>query len=106
MFTEVAAHGGGSPSSDLSFHNSQCVRFFITQALGIMLEDGVQEVATRLGILGKEKTKWWMKAVGWVWLMVFLGWSTPALMYPAARLNTGKGKDVLLPFSVIQALKG
>ena len=48
MFTEVAAHGGGGFSSDLSFRDSQCVRFFITQVLGIMLEDGVQEVAKRL----------------------------------------------------------
>lgn len=89
-----------------------------------MIEDGAQEMWRRVEIrlgLGSDaevahrartaaarkwhECSWMKKALGWVWLVAFLAWSTPALMYPAARLDTGKGKDVLLPFSVIRALK-
>lgn len=71
-----------------------------------MFEDGVQEIARRVGILREGNDPWWTKAVGWIWVVAFLGWSTPALMYPGARLNTGQGKDVLLPFSIVQAFRG
>jgi hypothetical protein len=54
LLTEVAAHGGGGPSSNLSFHESQCVRFFVTQAIGIMFEDGVQEIAKRF----RDSARW------------------------------------------------
>ena len=118
MFTAVAGHGGAKSGSAFSFSNSGCIEFFLAQALGIMIEDGAQAIGRRveklLGLQLEAGTKptsgrwwWWSwmkKALGWVWLVAFLGWSTPAMMYPAARLNTGKGKDVLLPFSVIKAL--
>ncbi len=71
LLTEVAAHGGGGPSSNLSFHESQCVRFFVTQAIGIMFEDGVQEILKWFGIVRDGNAAWWTKAVGWIWVVAF-----------------------------------
>jgi hypothetical protein len=109
-YTEIAAHGGsGGDRATMSFHDSQCVRFFLTQALGIMFEDRVQEAARRVRIWrGKPdgpQMKVLNRMVGWAWVVGFLGWSTPAIMYPAARLNTGEGRDVLLPLSIVRAVR-
>jgi hypothetical protein len=102
MFGAVAAYGG--PSGALSFRDSGDVAFFLAQALGIMIEDGVQALGKRLGLLRVRngKSPWWAKALGRVWLVAFLGWSSPARMYPIVRLDTGE--NVLLPFSVVRAL--
>ena len=108
-FTEVAAHGGVGIDSLLTFQDSQCTRFFLTQAFGVVLEDGVQEFVRRLRrIWGKQdqkRSEIFNRVVGWVWVIGFLGWSTPAIMYPAARLNTGEGSDVLLPISILRVVK-
>lgn len=60
--------------------------FFCIQALGILLEDTVQALYRQAR--GKEvgfRTPLWARAVGYVWVVAFLVWSTPAWAYPIIR---------------------
>ena len=102
--TEVAAHYDPDDGTTISFRDSQCIRFFLTQALGIMIEDGVQK-AVRTVWPDRTRIETLERVIGWMWVLGFLGWSTPAIMYPAASLNTGTGKDRLLPISIFQGIK-
>ena len=107
--TEVTAHNGGSGQATISLSESQCMRFFLTQAVGIMVEDGVQEMVKGVRLLVKkpseEKSTVYDRMIRRVWLILFWGWSTPAIIYPAARLSTGKGADTLLPFSIVKTIR-
>jgi hypothetical protein len=66
---------------------SGSIRFFCVQAVGIMIEDGAQELYRR--IYGKATANsgspLWTKLVGYIWVVAFLTWSTPAWIYPHLR---------------------
>lgn len=74
----VVADGGGG----MSMAESGALRFFCTQALGIMLEDSVQELYLRMG---GRKGSVLAKVVGYVWVLGFLSWSSPRWVYPVIR---------------------
>jgi hypothetical protein len=78
---------------------SGALRFFCTQALGIMLEDGVQEVYR---IFFGNRHGRFCKAIGYVWLFAFLSWSTPAWAYPVVRAM--EREDMMLTFSALRPL--
>ncbi|TKA60953.1 hypothetical protein B0A55_11829 [Friedmanniomyces simplex] len=82
--------GGG-----LSPRRSGALQFFIMQALGIVLEDGVQHVYRRFfkQILGKHASLV-EKVVGYAWVLVSILWTSPVWVYPAL-LNMRK-EDALL----------
>ena len=69
-----------------------------------MVEDAVvwasHGVGGRFGF--RQRSRIVGKVIGFAWVIAFLGWSTPAMMYPAARLNAGGGVHTLLPFSVVR----
>ena len=87
--------GASIPVSD-----SGALRFFTTQALGIMLEDGVQESFGR--IRGGRKPGLWSRVVGYFWVLAFLSWSTAAWQYPASLIT--KREDVVLGLSALRSL--
>jgi Membrane bound O-acyl transferase family len=103
----------GMPPSE-----SGSVRFFCTQALGIMFEDGMQAICRsarrrRGGSSSNASAKAesqpptnWARALGYVWVLAFMSWSTPVWVYPAIWMNKGEeaAKDALLPFSVVRML--
>lgn len=72
--------------ASIPIHDSGALRFFLTQALGIMLEDGAQEIYRRLG--GKPDVL--SRIAGYLWVVAFLSWSTAVWQYPAI-LVTKKG---------------
>ncbi|CZR63672.1 uncharacterized protein PAC_13569 [Phialocephala subalpina] len=84
-------YGGAVP-----FTQSGALRFFCTQALGIMLEDGIQGLYRR--IFGNRK-RLLREAVGYIWVFAWLCWSTPAWVYPVAR--TMERRDVLLTLDAL-----
>ena len=61
---------------------SGACRFFCMQALGIMIEDGVQEVYRIASGNGKSR---FGIVVGYIWVFAFFCWSTPAWAYPLVR---------------------
>jgi len=64
----------GDLANDLTYAQSGAIRFFTTQALGIMIEDGVQEM------WGRSQGRW-KRVVGFLWVWAFLAWTSPCWMF-------------------------
>lgn len=74
--------------------------FFLLQPLGIMLEDGMQTLTRHVPtsrFLG-----WVQRISGYLWVAMFLAWSTPTWFYPQQRLGIDPAD--LLPFRVFGPL--
>ena len=80
------------------------IPFFVTQLVGILLEDTVQAVYRSMrGVQWGAPPTPMARAVGYVWLAVFLWWSTPIWFYPQRRISRGDD-DEMLPFSLFASL--
>lgn len=87
--------------------SSGALRFFCCQALAIILEDTIRFAyhTTIKDPSNKDReTKLWEKAIGFIWVAVWLVWSTPAISYPMAQKNAVNGGSYILPFSPIRIL--
>ena len=88
-------------SSDLAvgipLQESGSLEFFTIQSLGIMIEDSVQELNRRWGIVQSEKGK---KVLGYVWTLLFFTWTLPTWAFPLIRFTEGEGN--FLPVSLIR----
>jgi len=73
--------------------------YFLMQALGIMCEDAVQALYRR-NTSGKPGS--WTRIVGYIWVSLFLIWTTPQWMYPRARAIV-PGKDDMPPWKIFTA---
>lgn len=84
------------------------MRFFCTQFLGIVVEDGVQALWSR-GLGGRGRggrgERWMRRLVGYLWVMAFMVWSVPVFQYPVMVAKRPVG-DELLPFSVARVVFG
>lgn len=85
----------------MPWQRSGSVRFFVTQFVGVVLEDAAQEFYRRIG---RRLGGWRARALGFVWVFAFHVWSTPAWSYPGLVDRTGGEKDRILPFSLIGPL--
>jgi hypothetical protein len=90
----VADSGGAVPVAQ-----SGALQFFCTQALGILLEDAIQELSR---IFFGDLNSRACRAVGFLWVFAFLGWSTPVWVYPVAR--TLKREDCMLELGALRPL--
>ena len=89
----------------IAWRQSGQLHFFITQVMGIILEDAVQGIYRSCrGVKRGEETTAGRRLTGYLWVLVFLWWSTPAWFYPRLRLSEGDKKDQLLPFSLFKML--
>lgn len=90
----------------MTLGDSGSIRFFCTQAVGILLEDSVQALYRKfvpgMSAIRSARRENVAKLVGYVWLGVFSVWSTPVWAYPAMRRNQGRVEDVVLPFSILK----
>ena len=83
------------------------IQFFVTQVFGIILEDTVQAVYhATCGVKRGTSPTPMARAVGYVWLAVFLWWSTPVWFYSQLRLSRGDYRDTIFPFSLFASLLG
>lgn len=80
---------------------SGALRFFCTNAFGIILEDGVQELCRRLNGR-KDSNGLWSRTLGYVWVVVFLSWSTACWQYPQMRIM--KWEDRLFRYGTLQSV--
>ncbi|KAH8912352.1 hypothetical protein BR93DRAFT_922317 [Coniochaeta sp. PMI_546] len=89
----------------LDLSESGALRFFCTQALGIVLEDAVQGAWRRA--VGPPGGGIGTRIVGSVWLAVFMAWSTPHWAYPyvVKSVEPGAG-DAPLPLSLAVRVLG
>jgi hypothetical protein len=87
MFSDIA--------QGIPWDETGALRFFLMQALGIMLEDAVTAV---VGPLYRGRfNKGWMKVLGYTWVILWLVWASPVWVYPLVRRSTG---DPIIPLSV------
>ncbi|KAH8886652.1 hypothetical protein GQ53DRAFT_727651 [Thozetella sp. PMI_491] len=86
-----------------NFEKSGALRFYCMQTLGIMAEDVVQAVWTRVSRSSKKTLPpAWKRVVGFLWLWNFMMWTVPAWMFLYAR----EQQEQLFPFSVCGWLLG
>ena len=79
---------------------SGALQFFCTQALGIMLEDGVIAIYKRSMRPKKaERIAGVEKAIGCLWVMSFIVWSSPVWVFPVT-INTRKEHALLGPSAI------
>jgi hypothetical protein len=104
FFTSGLCHVMMDVWSQIPLRECRAMDFFYAQAFGIMLEDGVQALYRKAR--GVKRTdaepKFWIKAIGFMWTMVFVVWSTPMWIYPGMRNAKNGPRSQLLPFSVVK----
>lgn len=97
-------------SAGLPFSHSGALRFFLMQAVGIAFEDGVQTGWRKLfaprkaGTVSQAFTWRWQRVIGYVWVLLWLSWSSPIAYYPILEANKGESKDTIVPFRIIQPI--
>lgn len=98
-------HALGDIAQGFTWKQSTSIRFFCIQALGIMFEDLAQ--ATYIRIVPKRhiflSSNSRFKVLGYLWVLIFLVWSTPIWIYPSIYQNNGGAKYQMVPFSLLKA---
>ena len=89
-------------TQQIPLHEIGAFRFFCMQALGIMFEDAAQ--AFHRYLMGNKavNSRYAGKALGYVWVVLWLVWTTPVWRYPAMQRDKG---EALLPFSLMSLLR-
>ncbi|KAK2810386.1 hypothetical protein FQN49_008542 [Arthroderma sp. PD_2] len=92
-------------AAGISVYKSGATQFFLTQALGILVEDFATH-AYRSAFVGDKARPYYLaeKILGFIWVGVFMVWASPMYIYPMMyRANTGL-EDSVIPFSVMKLL--
>lgn len=80
---------------------SGAVQFFCVQALGIMIEDGVQYLHRRLFKRDSGAQHSLLeRCIGYAWVLAFLVWTTPVWIFPVTRIL--RMEDDLLSLEAIK----
>lgn len=107
LFTAFAAsglfHGSSDIGAGIKWEENGAMRFFVTQALGIMVEDGVQAAfRARIAKRRRGQNESMSVAVGYAWVVIWISWTSPAFFYPKMSKQTGSEWDELMPFSLLK----
>lgn len=91
----VGDMAGGTP-----WQESGALRSFMMQALGIIIEDVAQGIFRTVKHQERSpgRPEGWKRALGSIWLVFWLFWTTPDWNYPIAERSLGQG---ILPFSLL-----
>lgn len=106
FFFSGLIHALTDVAEGFSWQQSGSLRFFGTQAVGIIIEDGVGAL-TRWAMSDMKKASIYQpfhKILGYTWVVAFMVWSTPAWIYPSLYANRGEDKDLIVPFSLVGAI--
>ena len=106
FFLSSLIHVASDHGHTIPIRESGAIQFFMTQALGIMIENGFQAVYYSLtGKRRPSKAPLLHRVVGYIWLVLFFTWSIPVWLYPVIR-TTREGVDVLVPFTIFRHFFG
>lgn len=89
-------------------HSCGAFTYFCAQVLGIIIEDGVQALYRWMRGVSRDagrQPSLWARFVGFIWVLLFLTWSTPAFIYPMLAAYSGEERDEVLPLSVLPYLQ-
>ncbi|PYH94737.1 hypothetical protein BO71DRAFT_483561 [Aspergillus ellipticus CBS 707.79] len=89
----------------IPWQESGAMYFFCIQTLGIILEDGVQAIyqSRGKGCTTTGVPRFWVRFLGYVWVIVWLSWSTPVWTYPTMQRDDGSR---ILDFSLLGLVAG
>jgi len=109
FFISAILHTSVDLAGGMTWQESGSLRFFCTQALGIIVESCVEDIVHLFTIQevqesGPRTVGSWARMFGYVWTVTFMVWSTPAYSYPAIRRAEGGASGVPLPFSIVRIL--
>ena len=112
-------HVAGDMGAGLPVRQTGSLQFFCTQALGIMAEDAVLGRIRKRSITsgqtpavgGKDVVKTgpsvWEKLFGYLWVLLFLSWSTPMWVFPVMHFSVVTGRhDSIVPYGVVGWVQG
>ena len=90
-------------AAGLSLTQSGAMHFFWTHALGIVFEDFIVSIYRSLsGSNAKARAAYrGEKLIGYLWVALFMTWSTPMYMFPILQRSTADFNDSPIPFSVV-----
>lgn len=96
-------HALSDIAQGMPWQESTSIRFFCIQALGIIAEDTLLALRPRRSVRTIDSSGTWLfKILGYLWVMVFMVWSTPIWIYPSLSRNKAEDKYQVVPFSVVK----
>lgn len=89
-------HVGCDVGARIPLSESGAVSFFCSQALGIMIEDAVQEAYHRLfGSAKGNSPQRWVRVVGYLWVSVYMSCTLPLWSFPYLRRHEPGGSPIV-----------
>ncbi|KAJ5642057.1 hypothetical protein N7490_006057 [Penicillium lividum] len=82
---------------------SGAMPFFMSFTLGYMIEDGVQALYKRIKGPQEDTVSYWKRAIGYLWVVVWLGISSTWYLHPAME-SVLPHEMVLIPFSIVDRI--
>ncbi|PIG86413.1 hypothetical protein AARAC_007526 [Aspergillus arachidicola] len=93
-------------SGGIPVHKSGAIHFFCTQAFGIVIEDAAIKLYSYITVYTNVRLPLLVERVlGFIWVGLFLVWSTPVYVYPMMYRSAAGLNDAIVPFSIIGLLK-
>jgi hypothetical protein len=96
FFISGALHFPADRALGISAQESNVITYFLTTALVIMCEDGIQHISQGLG--GN-----WRRYIGYAWVVFYMYLMTPSWGYPAARVV--RPQDQLITLSLLKQFR-
>ncbi|KAK7434729.1 hypothetical protein CaCOL14_008285 [Colletotrichum acutatum] len=97
FFISGLIHHTSDIAMGMTAKNAGAFMFFLLQPIGIIAEDAIQAISKQAPVCHSASRV--RVFVGYLWVLVFLAWSTPTWFYPQQRL--GLDSSGLLPFHPI-----
>ncbi|KAL4406216.1 cytochrome P450 monooxygenase [Colletotrichum abscissum] len=94
FFISGLIHHTSDMAMGMTAENVGAFTFFLLQPIGIIAEDAIQAISKQVPLCRSASRV--RVFVGYLWVLVFLVWSTPTWFYPQQRL--GLDASGLLPF--------
>ena len=106
FFISGLMHAFSDLGRGLAWEQSGAIQFFVTQVIGIVIEDTVRKAYRSIfGASNDIATPRILKGIGYLWVLAFLVWSIPVWIYPSMYVDKGEPKDQIIPYSVVGLLK-
>ncbi|CAD6446129.1 4e9caf82-547c-4e00-923f-874d61be0b17 [Sclerotinia trifoliorum] len=111
FFLSGVMHSCAGIAAGMSPKQLNVVHFFVTQALGIVVEDFVSLAFSKMMGQKDKKKKTGppslaQRLIGYLWVAAFMTWSGPVWLYPQASRPVLPGTNSsFLPYSIIRAWK-
>ncbi len=88
---------------------SGAIRFFLVQAVGIIVEDYFIDFLARLRPRSHKRkatanVATYDRIAGYVWVLLWLSWTVPGWLYPISQRAKGGAGEAMVPFSLMSFL--